>query len=50
MDALVTGGTGFVGANLVRHFRGQTDWAVSVIDDWNGLTPPRDVGTEKPTG
>jgi UDP-glucose 4-epimerase len=30
---LVTGGCGFIGANLVRFIRARTDWDVRVIDD-----------------
>jgi UDP-glucose 4-epimerase len=30
---LVTGGCGFIGANLVRHIRAQSDWRVRVVDD-----------------
>jgi UDP-glucose 4-epimerase len=30
---LVTGGCGFIGANLVRHLRARTDWQIRVLDD-----------------
>jgi len=30
---LVTGGCGFIGANLVRRVRSETDWQVRVVDD-----------------
>jgi UDP-glucose 4-epimerase len=30
---LVTGGCGFIGANLVRHLRQRTSWRIRVVDD-----------------
>src|ERR687891_242107 len=30
---LITGGCGFIGANLVRLLRGRTDWSLRVVDD-----------------
>jgi UDP-glucose 4-epimerase len=30
---LVTGGCGFIGANLVRHLRRETPWRIRVVDD-----------------
>src|SRR5665809_109762 len=30
---LITGGCGFIGANLVRLLRDRTDWSLRVVDD-----------------
>ena len=30
---LITGGAGFIGANLVRHLRDRTEWSLRVVDD-----------------
>ncbi len=32
-SVLVTGGCGFIGANLTRRIRAQTDWQVRIVDD-----------------
>jgi UDP-glucuronate 4-epimerase len=37
---LITGGAGFIGSHLVDHLLAESDWSVSVVDDFNEFYDP----------